>query len=96
VGLVSHLFLRSCKYPVLKYSKVNMKMNCNLLQGLKGWCRFTEGYERPLPVCVVMECKGYIKFRQLSYINERKLEILQGSSIVQVLRVFQFCLLTSG
>lgn len=73
VGLVPHLFLWSCKYPVLKYSDANMKINCNLLQSLKRLCRFTEGHERHLQVCGVMKWKGYIKFKQVSHISERKL-----------------------
>lgn len=93
VGLVPHLFLWSCKYPVLKYSDANMKINCNLLQSLKRSCRFTEGHERHLQVCGVMKWKGYIKFKQVSHISERKLEILQETSIVQVPQVFYFFLL---
>lgn len=93
MGLVPHLFLWSCKYPVLKYSDANMKINCNLLQSLKRSCRFTEGHERHLQVCGVMKWKGYIKFKQVSHISERKLEILQETSIVQVPQVFYFFLL---
>lgn len=37
-----------------------------------------------------MKWKGYIKFKQVSYVSERKLEILQGSSIVQAPRVSTF------
>lgn len=90
VGLVPHLFLRSCKYTVLKYSDANMKINCNLLQGLKGWCRFTEGYEEPLWVWGVMKWKGYIKFKQVSYISERKLEVQQYSTSVHAVLICSF------
>lgn len=63
VGLVPHIFLKSCKYPVLKYSYANGKLNCSLLQGLKGWCRFTERYKSSLLVCGVTKWKGCIKFK---------------------------------